>query len=256
MGEKPFIVSVRFKMEELDAKAKRLPKHTDVFISSEDGYHTYRIPSVITTPKGTLLAFCEGRKFSSRDQSLTDIVLKRSFDGGKTWTPMQVVVNAVPDAAMDPCPVIDQTTGTIWLIYDRWPEGYKDREIKGLGMDAVTVWETHSTDEGATWSKPRNITKMTKKPDWTGIAHGPGVGIQTRSGRMVIPCNHYVNDRQAFLIFSNDEGKTWQIGGEVGPKMDESQVVELASGSLMLNMRSYRGKHYRAIAKSADITSV
>jgi len=251
-GEAPWIASVRFKLEEIDAKAKALPRHTDVFLSGQDGYHTYRIPSVIATTKGTLLAFCEGRKHTSRDQSPTDMVLKRSLDGGKTWAPMQVVVKALPDAAMDPCPVVDRTTGTIWLVYDRWPEGYQGSKIAGLGMNAVTVWETHSTDDGATWSKPRNITATAKKADWTGIAHGPGVGIQTRSGRLVIPCNHYSKGRRCVLIWSDDHGKTWQLGGETGPKMSESQVVELADGTLMLNMRSYRGKHRRAIATSTD----
>ncbi|MFW6163849.1 MAG: exo-alpha-sialidase, partial [Planctomycetota bacterium] len=251
-GEAPWIASVRFTLAELDARADRLPRHTDVFLSGQDGYHTYRIPSVITTSKGTLLAFCEGRKHTSRDQSPTDMVLKRSTDGGKTWGPMQVVVQALPDAAMDPCPVVDRTTGTIWLVYDRWPEGYQGSKIAGLGMNAVTVWETHSADDGATWSEPRNITATTKKPQWTGIAHGPGVGIQTRSGRLVVPCNHYSSGRRCVLIWSDDHGKTWQLGGETGPKMSESQVVELADGTLMLNMRSYRGKHRRAVATSTD----
>jgi len=251
-GEAPWIASVRFTMEELDAKARLLPRHADVFRGGEDGYHTYRIPSVIATRKGTLLAFCEGRKHSARDQSPTDMVLKRSLDGGTTWSPMQIVVRAVPDAAMDPCPIVDRTTGTIWLVYDRWPEGYKGAEIKGIGTDAVTVWETHSADDGATWSEPRDLTATTKKPEWTGIAHGPGVGIQTRSGRLVVPCNHYSNGRWCVLITSDDHGATWRLGGEVGPKMSESQVVELADGALMLNMRSYRGKRRRAIATSAD----
>jgi sialidase-1 len=228
------------------------PSYTDVFRSGEDGYHTYRIPSVITTLEGTLLAFCEGRKESARDQGPTDMVLKRSHDGGASWGPMQVIVKAVPDAAMDPCPVVDRSTGEIWLVYDRWPEGFNGQKIVGLGMDAVTCWVTHSADDGATWSAPVNITQTTKKPHWTGIAHGPGVGIQTRSGRFVIPCNQYVDNRMCLVITSDDHGKTWEMGGEVGPAMSESQVAELADGALMLNMRSYRGKHCRAVAVSGD----
>lgn len=228
------------------------PVHTQVFVSGEDGYHTYRIPSVITTTKGTLLAFCEGRKESRRDQGPTDMVLKRSLDGGTTWEPRLIVVRAVPDAAMDPCPVVDRTTGTIWLLYDRWPEGYEGRKIAGTGMDAVTCWVTHSEDEGATWSEPVNLTPTTKKPHWTGLAHGPGVGIQTQSGRLVVPCNQYEDGRACLVAYSDDRGKSWQVGGEVGPDMSESQVVELADGTLMLNMRSYRGKHCRATATSND----
>jgi sialidase-1 len=228
------------------------PVHTDVFRAGEDGYHSYRIPSVIVTTKGTLLAFCEGRKESRRDQSPTDRVLKRSVDGGKTWMPMQIVVRAVPDAAMDPCPVVDRTTGVIWMVYDYWPQGFKGKETKGLGPDAVSRWVTHRADDGLTWAAPINITQTTKKAHWTGVAHGPGVGIQTRSGRLVVPTNQHSDGFSCMILYSDDHGQTWQLGGEIGPAVGESQVVELADGSYMLNMRSYRGKHRRAISTSSD----
>ena len=80
------------------------PQMVDVFVSGADGYNTYRIPSLICTPEGTLLAFCEGRKFRGDDESPTNLVLKRSRDGGKTWRPMQVIVEAIPGAAADPTP--------------------------------------------------------------------------------------------------------------------------------------------------------
>jgi len=92
------------------------PEKVDVFVSG-DGYGVYRIPSLVCTPKGTLLAFCEGR--TGNDQSATDMVLKRSLDGGTTWLPMQVLVQAAPEAAMDPTAVIDQTTEEIVLVYNR-----------------------------------------------------------------------------------------------------------------------------------------
>ena len=102
------------------------PARVNVFVNGVDGYNIYRIPSLICTPKGTLLAFCEAR--SGNDQSPTDMVLKRSLDGGKTWLPMQVIVKAVPEAVMDPTAVIERTTGKVILIYDRWrkiPKGEK-----------------------------------------------------------------------------------------------------------------------------------
>ena len=129
----------------------------DVFVNGEDDYKAYRIPSLISTPKGTLLAFCEGRKFNGLDESPTDLVLKRSFDGGKTWQPLQVIVNAVPEAAMSPTPVIDRSTGAIILVYDLWPEYIKDtwptadyKRPSGLGRDSATAWSTTSSDDGAT----------------------------------------------------------------------------------------------------------
>jgi sialidase-1 len=228
-------------------------RQTDVFIGGQDGYHTFRIPSIVATLEGTLLAFCEGRMWSSADKSPTDMVLKRSLDNGETWTAMQVVVKGVPDAIMDPCPVIDHTTGNIYLVYDRYPEGFKLNDA-GWGLDSATAWVTHSTDNGQTWSAPRDITRTTKKRAWSQIAHGPGRGIQTRSGRLVIPCNSYdpSGQQRSFAIYSDDHGQTWQLGRETGPKMSESQVVELSDGSLMLNMRSYRGRGCRAMAISED----
>ena len=226
---------------------------TDVFIGGEDGYHTFRIPSIIVTQGGTLLAFCEGRMFSAADKSPTDMVLKRSPDNGKTWTPMQIIVKGVPDAIMDPCPVIDRMTGRIYLVYDRYPEGF-EMSSAGFGLDSGTAWVTYSTDDGRTWSDPINITETTKKPEWTEIAHGPGRGIQTRSGRLVIPCCCFdIGGQQwAFAVYSDDHGQTWQLGSETGPQVSESQVVELADGSLLLNMRSYRERGCRAVAISKD----
>ena len=87
----------------------------DVFVSGQDGYHTYRIPSVIVTSKGTVLAFCEGRRKSRSDTGDIDLVLKRSTDGGATWGPLQVVWDDGPNTVGNPCPVVDRDTGTIWM---------------------------------------------------------------------------------------------------------------------------------------------
>jgi sialidase-1 len=223
------------------------PEMVDVFARGTNGYHTYCIPSLICTAKGTLLAFCEGRKINGIDESPTDLVLRRSFDGGKTWQPMQIIVKAVPEAAMDPTPIVDRTTGAIVLVYDLWPEYIKDtwpadyHIAPGMDRRSVTAWVMTSNDDGATWSTPVDITAMTKKPGWSRIVHGPGVGIQTRSGRLVVPCwktNPNGSHDTNFAIFSDDHGKTWQLSdNEVGPGVNESQVVELSDGSLSLNMR-------------------
>ena len=225
------------------------PRTVEVFVNNVDGYPFYRIPSLICTPKGTLLAFCEAR--SGNDQSPTNMVLKRSLDGGKTWLAMQMVVKAVPEAVMDPTPVVDRKSGEVLLVYDRWPEMPKGRDLgefkrlPGLGRDSITTWVTTSKDEGATWSTPVDITAMTKKREWTETIHGPGVGIHMRSGRLVIPCCENRPNASPwgvcwnFAIYSDDHGKTWQLSdNEVGPGVNETQVVELADGTLYLNMRS------------------
>ena len=239
------------------------PEMVDVFVSGADGYNTFRIPSLISTPKGTLLAFCEGRKFNGIDESATDLVLKRSCDGGKTWLPMQVVVAADTAAATDPTLVVDRSTGAVLLVYEICPErekiegpiDYYDRKA-GLGHDSITAWVTSSTDEGVTWSKPVDITAMTKKPEWTLIAHGPGVGIQTRSGRLVVPCWRTTPAGAClnFFTYSDDHGKTWKLSDNELPGVNENQVVELTDGTLMLNARGSSQGRKGSISKDGGRT--
>jgi sialidase-1 len=263
-GKPPFIVSVRFKITELDARAALLPKHTDLFISGTDGYHTYRIPALLTTKRGTLLAFCEGRKAGSSDSGNIDLLLKRSSDGGRTWSNQQRLWDDKANTCGNPCPVVDQQTGTIWLLMT-WNHGDDNEGAikKNTSRDTRRVWVSRSDDDGLTWSKPTDITATTKRPEWRWYATGPGVGIQLQKGpwkgRMVIPCDHSVvsaNDPDGYnshVIISDDHGKTWNIAGTITPKVNECQVVELADGTLMLNMRNYdRSKTTRAVATSTD----
>jgi len=233
------------------------PRQTDVFVSGQDGYHTYRIPSLIVTAKNTVLAFCEGRKAGSSDTGDIDLLMKRSTDGGCTWSKQQVVWDDGPNTCGNPCPVVDRQTGTIWLLMthnlgiDRESQ-IVDRTSKGTR----TVWLSKSTDDGRTWSRPVEITAMTKKPDWTWYATGPGAGIQLRTGRLVVPCDAIEGASKRYfshVIYSDDHGATWKLGGAAGPAVNECEVVELADGKLMLNMRNYdKRQRCRAVATSVD----
>ena len=224
---------------------------TVVFRAGQDGYHTYRIPALIVSPKGALLAFCEGRKTSRQDHGDVDLVLKRSTDGGKTWSQQQLIHEDGGEAKItigNPCPVVDAETGAIWLPLTR---------------DNDRVLMLTSSDDGVTWSKPLDITSSVKKENWTWYATGPGNGIQLTQGkhrgRLVIPCDHRVNDvkernlsTRSHVIYSDDHGRTWQIGGLLTAGTNECAVVELESGELLINMRSYRGKACRALSRSND----
>lgn len=234
------------------------PLLTDVFVSGASGYHTYRIPSAIVAPKGTLLAFAEGRRGGAGDAGDIDLVLRRSQDGGRTWAPMQVIGDNGPNTFGNPCAVVDSRTNTIWLLttQNRGTDREKDI-IAGASEASRTVWAMRSQDDGATWSTPVEITASVKAPDWTWYATGPGVGIQIRSGRIVVPGNHAEAKsgiHRSHLFFSDDGGASWTLGASSDPGTNESQVVELADGGLLLNMRNHPPKpeNFRMIARSTD----
>lgn len=217
--------------------------HTDPFQSGKEGYHTYRIPAIVLTSKNTLLAFCEGRKTSSKDHGDVDLVLRRSTDLGATWQPMQLVFEQGGSGKItigNPCPVVDRSTGVIWL---------------GFCRDNDRVFITHSEDDGATWAGPREITATVKKPEWQWIATGPGHGLQLAGGRMILPSdckNPGANTQHSMSIYSDDHGKSWKLGGVTDTGMNECQAAELSDGSVLLTMRNYRGQQRRAFSLSRD----
>jgi sialidase-1 len=209
------------------------------FTKGQEGYFAYRIPSLIVSTKGTLLLFCEGRKTSLSDDGDNDLLLRRSTDGGRTWGPIQLVHEEGGDAVItigNPCPVIDRTTGTIWLTMNR---------------KNARVLVTQSTDDGATWSAVKDITQQASQDDWGWYALGPGVGIQIEHGphrgRLVIPANHRLTrDRSgpstSHVVYSDDHGQTWQLGGNVGLHSNECQVAEVLSSAkseLLINARNH-----------------
>jgi sialidase-1 len=209
------------------------------------------------TRKGTLLAFAEGRKKGTSDTGDIDVVLRRSTDGGGTWGPLQVVWDDAENTCGNPCPVQDRTTGAIWLpLTHNLGKDHEKDIVGGTATGSRTVWMTRSDDDGATWAKPVEITKDVKKPEWTWFATGPGVGIQTKDGTLVVPCDSKdLGGKKgfAFVMTSADGGKTWKTGGTVGDLWNECQVVELGDGALMLNMRNHdRAKRQRGVAISKD----
>ena len=213
-------------------------QQTQIFKAGEHGYHTYRIPALVASAEGTLLAFCEARKNSRSDHGDIDMALRRSFDNGETWTEMAIVWDEGENTVGNPCPVLDRDTGTIWLPFC---------------LDNERVFVTSSDDDGATWSTPREITQDVHLPQWPWHATGPTHGIQLDCGRLVIPCDHKADDKNhSHIVCSDDHGETWRLAGLLTGHTDECGVVRTADGSLYLNMRSYQGKNRRAYAWSED----
>jgi sialidase-1 len=233
-----------------------------LFVSGQGGYHTYRIPALAVTREGSVLAFCEGRKYSTSDMGDVAILVKRSIDGGATWGEQQVVWDEVGHTCGNPCPVVDGDTGTVCLLMT-WNRGTDSERqiIDETSEDTRRVFVTSSRDNGITWAPPQEITAQVKRPDWTWFATGPGAGIQMahgpHAGRLVVPCDHVeagTRHRYSHVILSDDHGNTWKPGGRTPQQqLSECEVVELVDGRLMLNMRSYdRSQRARKVSISHD----
>ena len=238
------------------APRPKSPLAVDVFPRGEGGYPMYRIPALAVTRTGVVLAFGEGRKNGISDTGVIDLVLKRSTDRGLTWGPLQIVAGDGLNTHGNPVPIVDRDTGYVWLAFTTNDGGVTEAEINN-GKGTREVWVTHSEDDGQSWTVPVNISVTVNGADWRWVATGPGHGIQLSDGRLVVPGNHTLGpaaaDGFSHVIYSDDHGATWQMGGTVpGGYGDESTVVERSDGTLMLNFRSKLGVRRREFSVSAD----
>ena len=251
-----------------------------VFVSGTEGHKSYRIPAIVGLPNGDLLAFCEGRVHGAGDFGDINIVMKHSSDKGKTWTPLQTIVDADSLQAGNPAPVVDLTDpaypkGRIFLFYNTGNN--QEGEVrKGHGLREV--WYKTSTDNGQTWSEPVNITTQVHHPkqpqtnaaynfneDWRSYANTPGHAMQFEEGkykgRIFVAANHSAGDPQkgftdyaAHGFYTDDHGKTFHLSATVAmPGSNESMAAELSNSKLMMNSRNQKGDiRARIVSISSD----
>ena len=233
--------------------------------------YTYRIPSLITTKKGSLIAFAE-RRVGLHDHAQNDIVMRSSKNNGKTWGEIQVIADFGKKSLNDPLAVVLEN-GRILLIFQEFPYGIHARnsawiQIADTGYDGprnTKTYLTHSDDEGKTWSTPKEITKEVRPHDRISIG-SPGIGIQLKNGeykgRIVLPLylTKKENDQDRYwtnaVVWSDDNGETWTLSNDIPHKNlaghgNEAQVVEKADGSLLFISRNQGGYH-RKVSNSKD----
>ena len=218
------------------AKEEATETHTYIklFDGGSNGYHSFRIPSLVRTNANTLLAFVEGRMATNKDYGNINVEYKRSTDNGVTWSAMKEVVGASQATWGNPTAVVDHTTGRVW-VFMSWNPATKNQSGTD-GYDKIDTWGdrkvyySYSDDDGLTFSTPTDMTSTLLPPGYTWDAMGPGVGIQTSNGTLVIPAI-------GRNIYSTDHGATWHYQ-KIPGGTSEGAIVELNDGRLMRNDRA------------------
>jgi sialidase-1 len=230
----------------------------DLFEARTRGYATYRIPGLVVTTAGTILAYCAARKSGIGDWADIDIALRRSTDGGDTWEPARIIVVEGAATADNPVAIADRKAGVVHFLYQ---------------VDYARCFYMHSEDDGATFSEPAEITSVFEEfraeYDWNVIAPGPGHGIQLHSGRLLVPVWLSTGGEQhrpscVSTIYSDDCGNTWHRGEIVTFNGDQAQdgraivnpsetvAIERGDGRVLLNIRSESMAERRLVSLSED----
>ncbi len=239
------------------------PPSSIVFEVGTDGYPNIRIPSIVQLDDGTLLAFAEAR--FGGDHAQNDIVLKRSFDGGDTWGPLQLLDDQGGDSLNDPLPVVVREgphAGRIYLHYMSFPQGCHTSCVSsGYGPNSSHNWLMWSDDDGATWTEPLDVTTIFRREN-VNFAGSPGVGIQLQrgehAGRLVFMLRQGpVGSMRGYTVHSDDGGETWTMGelvdnGPDGGTADEISIEELEDGTILANTRTFGSTKRREQARSVD----
>ncbi|MGW2643436.1 sialidase family protein [Streptomyces sp. NPDC001393] len=230
------------------------------YVSGQGGYAAYRIPAVVETGYGTLLAFAEGRRDGLADTGDIDVVLRRSTDGGCTWGPLTVVADGHGDTRGNPAPVVDPRTGDVVLVTcANSGTATEDRIRRGAAQRRVFV--QRSRDDGRHFTPPVDITAQVKRPGWRWYATGPGHAVAlTRgphAGRLLVPANHSVAPPDGssgpgsrydggHALYSDDGGRTWHLGFVTDTRdgvtnVNETTAAQLPDGRLYFNARDQYG---------------
>ena len=209
-------------------------EYVDLFDTSMNNeVFCYRIPSLVTTTNGTLIAAIDERNNSCGDLKWNrdiNIVIRKSFDDGKTWTKIEKIVDyPLGRSASDPSMIVDKKTNEIFLFFN-----YMDLDN---AKDIYRFMVIKSSDHGKNWSEPFEITNNIIKKGWEKdfMFITSGRGIQTKDGTLL---HCLVNLNKGTHVFgSKDHGKSWFLIDTPLSPGDESKIVELSNGNWLVNSR-------------------
>ena len=235
--------------------------------TGDDGAKAFRIPGLVTTNSGALIAVYDIRWKGWGDlPGDVDVGMLRSTDRGQTWEPQRIIMDMggdgdekwLADGVGDPAILVDRETNTIFVLAT-WSHGNRAWNGSGPGTspeDTGQLMLVSSSDDGVTWSQPRNLTEEVKDPSWSYLLQGPGRGITMGDGTLVFPAQFQLSPDEgrvphSSVLLSRDHGATWTVGAAAKSNTTEAAVVETQDGVLMLNMRDNRGGS-RSVYTSSD----
>jgi sialidase-1 len=228
----------------------------DLFHQGDLGVHTFRIPALVQSKRGVLIAVVDARFESTRDlPAKIALAMRRSVDNGAHWTPIRIILQPKTGGVGDASLLLDRESGRIWCFHGYGPPGIGFNTAKPgstTGPDTLQLHAIYSDDDGETWSAPRDLTPQIKDPAWQAFFATSGTAIETSTGRFLLPI--VVRDAKGQIhsanLYSDDHGESWRRGEFIGTGTDESHAVELPGGVILQNMRTSKGT--RAIARSTD----
>lgn len=207
----------------------------------------YRIPAIVTAPDGSLVTVADKRIEHNGDlPAKIDVVSRRSVDGGRTWSPyVTVAAHDQIGGCGDPAMVVDKKSGDIIVIFSHG-NGLWQKEPAQISV-------ARSSDNGQTWSEAVDISPQILTTDPAGVQPikctsafaSSGRALQLDDGRIMFALVTRQEGNPHFpvyAVYSDDGGHKWKVSRTpASGNGDESKIVQLADGTLLMSIRNRFG---------------